>query len=116
MFGNYGTQKKRDESLVARALRFATAAIFEHDSQTPLSSSEHVWRAGTVALVVEPTKEEPDQKPVLTWKLWHDAITGLRDLTGAYPGERFRFGIYVPEVVKGEEEPIRVGKGGLSAD
>jgi len=71
---------------------------------------------GTVALVVDPTKEEPDQKSVLTWKLWHDAITGLRDFTGAYPGEKFMFAIYVPEVVKEEAEPTRVGKGTLGAD
>lgn len=116
VFGDYETQKNRDERLVARALRFATAAIFEHGSQTPLSNTEHVWCAGSVALMVEPGKEKPDQEPVLTWKLWHDAITGLRDFTGAYPGERFMFKIYVPEVVKGEMVPIRVGMGTLGAD
>ena len=91
-------------------------AVFEHDSQAPLSSKKHVWRAGKVALVVEPMREGPDQVSVLTWKLWHDAITGLRDFTGAYPGERFMFAIYVPEIVKGEAEPTRVGKGTLGAD
>lgn len=111
------TQKKRDESLVALALRYATMAVFEHDdSRTPLSNSEHVWRAGTVALVVEPAKEKPDQKSVLTWKVWHDVITGLRDFTGAYRGEKFMFGIYVPEVIGGEQEPVRVGAGMLGAD
>jgi len=116
VFTNYRTQKKTDESLVALALRYATTALFDHDFQAPMPSEEHVWRAGSVALVVEPAKERPDQELVLTWRLWHEAITGLRDFTGAYPREKFMFGIYVPEVVKGEQEPIRVGKGTLGAD
>jgi len=91
-------------------------AVFEHDSQAPLSSKKHVWRAGKVALVVEPMREGPDQVSVLTWKLWLDAITGLRVFTGAYPGVKFSFGMYVPEVVEGEQEPVLVGRGTLGAN
>ena len=114
-FKDYLHEEARDEKQVALVMRAATAEIWTHDTNAPVPRANHVWHAGAVDMEMIPQAQLPDSDVVLTWRLWHMAITGVRGFTWAYPGLGFKFEIYFSKVVGTTKEEFYLGSGLLFA-